>query len=303
MDNFFAGKKIFVTGGAGFVGANLARRLLEVGADVYVLARKSTDLWRLGDVFGEIEIYFSDLSDFDDIKDLVREIKPQGVFHLGASMMIHGVVLEPEKVMNINYDGTKNLLESISPNCFFINTGSYSDGVGADDFALSKRKSTEYCTEFGKNHKRPVVTLRLFTPYGPFIQKERFVYEALTNAAVGGEIKISSPDITRDFIFVDDLVDLYFAAAEKARRCCGEIFNAGSGVSTTLKEAVDIALEISGGCSEVVWKNSPRLSYDFPNVRADISKNEKLLNWKPKTSLRQGLQKTYDWLKNNLDRY
>lgn len=295
------GKKIFVTGGAGFIGANLVRRLLEEKAEIYVLARSSTNLWRLCGM-DDVRFYFVDLSDFDTMRKILSIIKPDGVFHLAASMMVRGVILEPDKVMKVNVDAIKNILECVSPDCFFINTGTFSDGE-SDDFAKSKLMGTQYCADFGKKNQRPVVTVRIFTPYGPYIQSGRFVSTILVDMIRGVDIKAGSPDVVRDFIYVDDIVDLYFAVAEKAQKNCGEIFEAGSGVSTTLKEAADIALRITGSQSQILWGNVAKLSYDSDKIKAHIGKNISCLGWKPKTLLREGLQKTHDWLKENLDKY
>lgn len=298
----FKDKKVLVTGGTGFIGSNLVRRLLQDGADVYVLARESSNFWRLDEVLEKIKFSISDLTDFTAIKKILSAIQPDGVFHLGASMMVRGVIAEPEKVIKVNVDGVKNILESVSDDCFFVNTGTFSDGE-SDDFAKSKLMGTNFCADFGKNNHKPVVTLRIFTPYGPYIQNGRFVSTIMIDMIKGADIKTGSPTVTRDFIYVDDLVDLYFAAAKKAEENCGEIFDAGSGVSTTLKEVVEEALKITESKSQILWGNVAKLPYDSENIRADIQKNLSRLGWSPKTSLQEGLKKTYDWLKENLDKY
>jgi nucleoside-diphosphate-sugar epimerase len=297
-------KKILVTGGTGFIGANLVRRLVQEGADIYVIARESSNFWRLNDVLEKIRFRISDLSDAAGLKKIIQEIKPDGVFHLGATTIMQGVITEPKKVMDVNFNGTKNLLESLNPNCeFFINTGTFSDTEGTDDYAKSKLCATQFCSDFGKNNGIPVVTLRLFAPYGSYIQRGRLMFAVLTDAMKGIDIKMSSPTITRDFIFVDDLVDLYFAAAKNATKNQGEVFDAGTGVSTTLKEVADTALAITGSQSQIIWGSLVVLSYDKKNVQADIGKTISRLGWHPKTTLFEGMQKTHDWLKENLDKY
>lgn len=297
-------KKILITGGTGFIGANLIRRLLGEDADVFVLAREKSNFWRLNEILGRIKFRISDLSNTVGLKKIIQEIKPDGVFHLGATTIMQGVIADPKKVMAVNFEGTKNLLESLNPNCeFFINTGTFSDISGTDDYAKSKLRATEFASEFGKNNGKPVVTLRLFTPYGPYIQHGRLMFAVLTDAMKEIDIKMSFPTITRDFIFVDDLVDLYFAAAKNAKKNPGEVFDAGNGIATTLQEVADNALKITGSKSKIIWGSLQKLSYDSGKVRADIEKTTSCFDWRPKITLYEGMQKTYDWLKDNLRYY
>lgn len=300
----FKNKKILVTGGTGFIGSNLVRRLLDDDAEVYLLIRASSDFWRIRDVLEKIHIHEGDLADKKSVEKILKEINPNGVFHLGATTIMQGVIAESEKVMDVNLNGTKNLLEFMNPNCgFFINTGTFSDVSGTDEYAKSKLRATEFASDFGKNNGKPVVTLRLFAPYGPYIQRGRLIFAVLTDAMRGVDIKMSSSDITRDFIFVDDLVDLYFAAAKNAKENPGEVFDAGNGISTTLKEVADIALKITGSKSKIIWGSLATLSYDAKKVQADIEKTISRLDWHPKTTLYEGMQKTHDWLKENLGLY
>ena len=82
--------------------------------------------------------------------------------------------------------------------------------------------------------KKPIVTLRLFTPYGPKNEAKRLTHMLISSAEKDAPISLTAPNISRDFIFVDDVVDLLLEASERAEDVKGEIFNAGSGVRTTL---------------------------------------------------------------------
>ncbi len=301
----FKNKRILVTGGTGFIGSNLVRRLISEGANVFILAREKSNFSRINDVLEGVRIRISDLSDASRLKKIVQEIKPDGIFHLGAITIMSGVMVEPEKVMQINFSGTKNLVEALSQTNydFFINTGSFSEIESQDDYSKSKLLSTEFSSDYAKKHGKSIVTLRLFTPYGPFIQKGRLIYNVLTNAMKGEDIKMTSPNIARDFIFVDDIVDLYFESARMAGGNKGEIFNAGTGVKTTLKEVADIALKITGSKSRVLWGVLPAVSYDSDKIQADMTRTFSKLGWKPKIDFETGLKKTYKWLRENISFY
>lgn len=304
LKTMLKGKKILVTGGTGFIGSNLIRRLIQEGAETFALVRETSNFWRLNDVLDRVHLHEGNLTDTEKIKQILGEINPDGIFHLGATTIMQGVIAEPGNVEEVNFKGTKNLLESWNPNCkFFINTGTFSDISGTDEYAKSKFEATRFCSDFGKSTEKPVVTLRLFAPYGPFIQRGRLIFAVLTDAMKGVDIKMSSLDITRDFIFVDDLIDLYFAAAEYAKENAGEVFDAGNGIAKTLKEVVENALIITLSKSKVIWGSLAKLSYDSGKTQADIAKTTSRLGWTPKTTLFLGMQKTYEWLRENLDLY
>ena len=297
-------KRILVTGGTGFIGSNLVKRLLKEGAEVFVLARESSNFGRLNEVLGKVRFRISDLSDAAGLKKIVQEVKPDGVFHLGATTIMSGFIAEQKMIKEVNVLGTKNLLEALSgiDYDFFINTSTFTENAD-DDYAKSKREAAEFCINYAKKNAKPIVTLRLFTPYGPFIQKGRLIFNVLKKAMIGEDIEMTSPGVSRDFIYIDDLVDLYFTAAECAKENIGEAFNAGSGVKTTLKEVVDSAISITNSQSKVHWGTLPVVSYDSFDIQADISKTISCLGWKPKTSFEEGLKKTYEWLKGNLHLY
>lgn len=297
-------KKVLVTGASGFIGANLVRRLIQDGAEVFVLVRKNSNLWRLNDILKKIHTHVGDLTDFKNIKKIISDVKPDGIFHLGATTIMSGVISEPDKVAAVNVLGTKNLLvafEGIDYD-FFMNTSTFTEDE-KDDYAKSKKMASEFCVNYAKQNKKPIVTLRLFTPYGPFIQKGRLIFNVLTKAMRNEDIEMTSPEIARDFIYVDDLVDLYISAALHAKANIGEVFNAGSGVEITLKEVIDSAIKITGSKSTVKWGARPVVSYDSNAVNAGISQTISRLGWSPKTSFFEGMKKTYEWLKQNLNSY
>lgn len=214
-------------------------------------------------------------------------------FVLRIYQTMSGVIVEPKKVMSINFGGTKNLVEALGEMNyrFFVNTGTFAETYSADDYSKSKKEATEFCQNYAQKNTKPIVTLQLFTPYGPFIQKGRLIFNVLVNAMSGNDIKMTSPDIVRNFIYVDDLVDLYFAVAEKAKESIGEIFSAASETSITLKEVVDTALKITSSKCKVIWGALPTVSYDTVKIDSDIQKTIICLNWKPKTTFEEGLKK------------
>ena len=114
---------------------------------------------------------------------------------------------------------------------------------------------------------------------------------------------MTSPEIVRDFIYADDIVDLYMESALRAREYQGEIFNVASGVKTSLGEVVERALAMTKSRSRVVWNALPSVSYDSDTIQADMTKTFSCFRWRPRHSFEAGLQKTTKWFKENLNFY
>lgn len=303
---------ILVTGAAGFIGSNLVRRLVAVGHQVCILVKPSTNLVRIQEVLPKITCYHVDLLDFGGLKRELEGIRPQGVFHLAASNIQSGVTAEDSEVVKTNILGTRNLLQSLSQidYDFFINLGSFLEYgpksgpikeselcAPTELYSITKLAATLYGQTVARRDNKPVITFRLFTPYGPAIQSGRLIYEVITRALWNEEISLTQPKIARDFIFVEDLLDLLLEAKDKAKDCKGEIFNAGSGQATTLEFVVNEVLKITGSKSKIKWGAFKNVAYDNEFWQADLSKTCANFAWRPAHTLSSGLAETIDWFK------
>ena len=308
-------KKVFITGATGLVGSHLARRLLADNWAVHALTRPSSDTWRLQDILPRLNIHVGDLRDRSALEKIIVEIQPQGIFHLAVSNMASGVMAPNQDVVADNLLGTVNLIDAADKvdYDFFINTGSFLEyGVKTGPvkesdkpeppelYSITKLAAEQYAHLTAKSKRKPIVTLRLFTPYGPAVQPGRLIYEIVTKALKNEDIILSSPNVSRDFIYVQDVVSAYQAAAERARDWLGETFNVGSGVSTTIGEVVDFMLKETQSTSKVQWGSHQGAVYDSDFWQADMTKIRNSLEWKPKYSLEAGLLETIKWYKTHL---
>ncbi len=310
-------KNILVTGGAGFIGSHLVRRLAAEGDKIFVLIRESTGTERLEDIKSKIELVRCDLSDCGELQKIVNKIAPEGIFHLATSPIKSGVSAEDEVLVRTNILGAANLLKSIShlDYKYCVMAGSFLE-YGAKDhpvregescapsetYGITKLAATLFGQAEARNHHKPIVTLRIFTPYGPQIQKGRLVHEAIFKALHNEEIYLTSKSVTRDFIFVSDLVDLFMEASEKAGKYAGEIFNAGSGATVTLEKFAETALQITESKSTLSWGGKKSTSYDSSLWVADMAKTFSCFKWRPKHTLEDGLQKTVEWFKGEIEK-
>jgi len=311
-----AKKTVLVTGATGFVGSSLLRGLRTSGADLHIIARTTSNLWRISDIAADVGRHTPDLSDADSVRKTVREISPDIVFHLAT---YGGSPREDNfrQIMESNFFGTVNLVNACKEAGFdlFVNTGTSSEyGIKSlpmketdclrpvNNYGISKAACTHYCQAVAQNANLPIVTLRLFSPYGDYEDRSRLVPSVILSCLQGKDPEITSRGFVRDFIYIDDVVDLYRRLTE-VRISPGDIFNAGTGVQHSVGDVVDTVIRITGKPLKAV-AGMPRRWPNEPEVwQADMSKTSTSLNWAPKYDLETGLRKTVDWFLNNQHLY
>ncbi len=285
--------RILVTGAAGFVGANLVRRLLEDGADVTALVRPGGDPWRLKGL--EVEVVEAD----------VREPLPGGfplVYHLAA----HGSYSwqrDEEAIRETNLRGTENALAAGDR---VVVAGSSSEyglkpHAPAEDeplepnsaYAAAKAEATSLALQRG------AVVLRLYSAYGAWEHPDRLVPTLLARG-LGGELPpLVSPAVARDFVHVDDVCWAFVLAAGAAG---GRVYNVGSGRQTTVAEIVEIALRLLDLDAEPRWGSMPDRAWDTETWVANPERARRELGWESRVGLEEGLARTLEWLRNEAPR-
>lgn len=315
MTSSISQKKILITGAAGFVGSHLYRRLLKEGGEIHLLLRPSSDRRRIADIISNASLHEADLRDAEGIKRIMRAVKPAGIFHLAASPVLSGATASAEELIATNFSGTVNLIQA-ARECdyeFFINTGSFTEYAITDHpvresdscepmelYSMTKLAGTLFAKALGRTEGRPIVSLRLFTPYGPDLQEGRLLHRLISSALRDQEINLTRPEVSRDYIFIDDAVELYLEAASKAQKYKGEIFNAGSGVRTTIGELADLVLQKTGSRSALKWGVFRQVVYDSDHWQADMTKTFAAFSWRPRVHFKEGLDKTIDWFRARL---
>ena len=311
--------RVLITGAAGFVGANLARALVQQGRQVAVITRKNSNLWRLSEVRGSLEQHTADLADAPMLRQIVQKVQPTIVFHTAAASVYGGQVPATESEMvQSNLLGTMNLIRAcadVNYRCF-INTGSSSEygpktepmvetdrTEPRDIYGVIKCAATHFAAAVARKEHKPILTLRLFSPFGPFDDPRRLIPTVIVAALAGRDIKLARPEIGRDYVFIDDVVAAYLAAAERARELMGEIINIGSGRQTTLEETVATLLTLVKSPSRALWGAAPGSPQDNPLWQANIEKARERLGWQPRVTFLEGLRRTVDWFREHLGRY
>lgn len=305
-----------ITGATGFIGSCLTRKLVELGHNVSILTRGEKVNWRLHDITSKLDVHVADLTD-PTLPEIVSKIKPTIIFHLATygAMPNEDVV---DKMVDVNIKGTLNLIRAVKRISFklFINTGSSSEyGMKAlpmretdilepiNDYGVSKATVSLFCQKIARIESLPIITFRLFSPYGQFESKERFVPTVISHMLKNKPLELSSPLFVRDFIFIQDVVDAYLRAVDK-NIPFGSIINIGSGKQHTLADVVDVVRERTNSPSHVAWSIQKTQSRQIEPTcwQANIELAHNLLKWGPKYSLKTGIKKTIQWMKEN-DRY
>lgn len=305
-------KRALVTGATGFVGANLARRLLRDGHEVHLLVRPGFVKWRIEEIVSQVQLHTVDFGAPDDLRRVLNAIRPDWIFHLAA----HGAYSwqnDAAQITQTNVLGTINLVEAALQCGFeaFVNTGSSSEygfkdhapleSEGLDPnsyYAVAKASATLYCRFSAQKHGVQLPTLRLYSVYGPYEDPHRLIPTLIRDGMQNRWPPLVNPNIARDYIYSEDVCDAFLRAAATPNQELGAIYNVGSGTQTSLREVVEAAREIMKIEAEPQWETMPARGWDTDVWVANIEKIRRELGWQAEHSLQEGLRATIEWTKN-----
>jgi nucleoside-diphosphate-sugar epimerase len=304
--------RVLVTGGAGFIGSNLARALLDRGDEVRVLDNFSTG--NRANLEGlDVEIVEGELRSYERVHNAVRGVDV--VYHLGALGSVPRSVQDPLTSSAVNIEGTLNVLlaardEGIRRVVFSSSTSVYgstrelptSEDSPPDPispYGVAKLAAERYCISFSRVYESfESVVLRYFNVFGPrqspFSQYAAVVPRFVVAIAAGEEIEIHGDgEQSRDFTYVGNVVDATIRAGE-AQGASGEIFKVAAGSPASVNRIADTIGEILG--KPVTRRTLPSRAGDIRDSWADLGKSERILGYRPSVDLREGLQRTVEAL-------
>ncbi len=304
--NYFANKRVLITGGCGFIGRHLASQLSRWEAKVRLFdLRKGCT--------GENEFVLGDIRDRDTLEQAI--VGCDIVFHLAALLGVERISNIPLEVLDVNLRGTINALKAAERNNVKLFVFASSSEVYGEPrripvseetspspisvYGISKLAAEAYCQAFAQSTGLKCVSLRFFNVYGPG-QAEEFVVPRFVLGLAHGD----PPNIygagkqVRAYTYIADAVrcTLLAASSEKA---INEVFNVGSLEIVTVAQLARLAIEISGKCVQPVYTHfgdgirpaSREIYIRIP----DTSKAERVLGFKSSVSIREGLTRTYEW--------
>jgi nucleoside-diphosphate-sugar epimerase len=310
-------KRVLVTGATGFVGANLARRLLRDGHEVHLLVRPQHQTWRIHDIRNAVQLHEVELADEARLTDTVHQIRPEWVFHL-AAYGAYPSQRDLRQMVQSNFIGTINLVEACLTTGFeaFVNTGSSSEYGFKDhppteqeglepnsDYAVTKASATLYCRHVAQSRRVHLPTLRLYSVYGPFEEPSRLMPTLIGYGLRRKLPPLVSPDIARDFVFTEDVDDAYLLAATCPGQELGAVYNVGTGRQTSLDEVVAVARKVLGIAAKPQWGSMARRQWDTHTWVANIQAIQRGLGWQPRFTVEQGFRAMTEWFRGVLDHY
>lgn len=314
----FVDKEVLITGGAGFIGSNLAIRLVELGARVTVmdsmLPEYGGNLFNLAPVSERIAINFSDMRDPHSLSYLVRG--KDFIFNLAGQVSHQDSMHDPMMDMEINVKAQLVLLEA----CRYHNPGvvivyaSTRQFYGHPEYlpvderhpinppdvnGINKLAGEQYHTLYSRVFGVRTIALRLTNTYGPrqLIKNARqgFIGWFVNRAITGQTVQLfGGGDQIRDFNHVDDVVSAFLAAAAEPA-CYGRYFNL-SGDKCSLKEVAELLVAATGkGTVEVIPFPEERKKIDIGNFYGNSDCFQAVTGWKPQVSLQEGLRNTVEY--------
>lgn len=312
--------KALVTGGAGFIGRWVVKKLVDEGIDVFVLdnltnsSKRNVEEFKLSTYFKDLVI--GDIKDRNLLIDLFKEMFDV-CFHLAASIIVQDSIDDPKTTFDNDVIGTFNVLEQCrktNTKIVFVSTCMVYDTTSANS-AISEEHSTKPASPYagsklaGENmvesyfhaYSLPAVILRPFNVYGPFQKStgEGGVVSIFTRNNLTGEILQIYGDgtQTRDFLYVEDCAD-FIVQAGFSDETNGHILNAGYGQDITINE---LAKLICKDPSRITHVEHIHPQSEIPKLLCDYSKAKNLLGWRPKVSLQEGLRKTEESIKQQIE--
>jgi nucleoside-diphosphate-sugar epimerase len=310
------GMRILVTGGAGFVGSRLVKKLVaQKDHELYSLKRYVTGRDVLGAELG-VKTVFCDLRDQAAVRAAIREVQPEVVMHLAAVSPVSYSFDHPNEVLDTNLTGTVNLAESCMREVpqfkhFLFASTSETYGNGPvpkredtpqspnSPYSVSKQAAEKYIFYMWGAYKFPMTVLRPFNTYGRRDNTQYLVERILVQMLRGETVKLGDPTPERDLIYVEDHADAYLACLDNPK-AIGEAFNFATGDKITVKALAEKMKELTGFRGEILWNTIPRRPLDIQVMYGDASKAKSVLGWQPKVSLEEGLRRTIDFWRRQL---
>ena len=313
----WAGTRVLVTGAGGFIGSHLAEALLLAGASVRAFIRYSSQrskgnlaaLAREGG--GRLEIVYGDLRDAAAVERAAAGCAV--VFHLGALISIPYSYENPGAYVETNLRGTFHVLEACRrqgvERCLIASTSEvYGSAryVPMDEghplqaqspYAATKIGAEKLGESYWRSFGLPVVVVRPFNTYGPRQSPRAVIPQVLLQLQKGAEIRLGNLAPRRDFLFVADTAAGFMAAA-RCPEAVGEAINLGTGREISIRDLVFLAGEVLGRKPRIVVEEErvrPPGS-EVARLMADAGKAARLLDWRPRIDLREGLRLTAAWL-------
>jgi len=297
-------RRVLVVGGSGFIGRHVVKKFIEEGYEVQSISLNGKNNY--------IDVNQSlDFTNREDVKLFFKNNFYDYIVNC-SGYIDHSVFSDSGfDIINSHFIVLLNIFSSININKLkkFINIGSSDEYGNApapqkeifrespfSPYSFSKTASSHFLQMLYLTEKVPTVSLRVFLTYGPTQDDKRFIPQVINGAIVGKKFKTSFGDQIRDFCFIDDVVNAIFLCLNNDK-VNGQVLNIGSGIPIKIKDVINQVCNLIGSGTPIFGAIPYRTGENMA-LYPDINKAKKLLKWKSKISLREGMIKTINYYKD-----
>ncbi|NWG04144.1 MAG: NAD-dependent epimerase/dehydratase family protein [Syntrophaceae bacterium] len=325
-EEVFKGKKVLVTGGLGFIGSNLAARLVALGAEVFLvdslIPEYGGNLFNITGIEQKVRVNISDVRDEHSMRYLIQG--QNYLFNLAGQTSHIDSMQDPYTDLEINSKAQLYILESCrkyNPKIKII-FASTRQIYGRPEYlpvdekhplrpvdvnGINKMAGECYALLYHQVYGIRACALRLTNTYGPHMRvkdaRQTFLGVWIRLLVENKPFEVWDGDQLRDFTYVDDAVEALLMVAQSGK-ADGQIFNLGGDSVISLKDLADLLIKVNGGGRRLIRSFPPdRKRIDIGDYYADFSRIRSLLGWEPKIRLREGLLKTLTFYRKNLKHY
>ncbi len=304
-------KKVLVTGGSGFIPANVTRRLVKEGARVGIITKYKSliDNERIRDIWDDVEVIEADIRNQDSLRQ-IAVFKPDIVVHMAAYNHVGDSFMSVSEALDVNCKGTANILEAYQDyeKFVYISTSEvygYQTEVPfvetmlpqpISPYSIGKYGGELYCQMKMSMMKKPIVIIRPFNAYGPYQSSKAIIGEVIETCLKNRPLKATKGEQTREFNYVEDLADGIMLAVKKDE-AIGNIMNLGNGEEIPIKRLILTIKELTGSKSDIQLGALPYRPTEIWHMCSNSDRARRILGWAPKTSFEDGLKKTIQWFR------
>ena len=313
------GKKILITGGAGFIGSHLSEKLLKKGNKLVLIDNfdpyydpkiKKKNLSNLINN-KNLKFYKANISNYNKLKEIFKKEKFEKIIHLAAKVGVLPSLVDIQTYEKVNVAGTLNLLElskdyGIQQFIFASSSSVYGNTKvipfrendltirPISPYGVTKLNGEYHCHFFAEEYNIYIICLRFFTVYGPRQRPEMAIHKFVRKIFNKQQIYIyGNGNTSRDYTYIDDIIDGIVKCISKPFRF--EIFNLGNSHTMKLIKLVRLIEKKLNLKAKVKFVSEQ--SGDIKHTYSDISKAEKKLNYNPSTDIEEGIEKFIYWYK------
>ncbi len=310
LEKYFAGRRILVVGGRGFIGRHLSNYLTNLGSHVTTLSITEPKEHTNGSNMGHLA---ADLRNPESLRNAIGDKHFDYVVNSGGYIDHTLYFSGGRDLVEQHFVGTMNLLDLIKGTSLkgWVQLGS-SDEYGLlkapqkensrempiSPYSLAKAVSTHFLQMLYRTENVPCVVVRLFLVYGPGQSDERFLPQVIRSCLAGEVFKASEGMQLRDFCYIDDVVEGVLLAMVK-EEAHGKVINIASGQPVTIRDMIEKVVSAIGG-GEPDYGKIPYRKGENMALYADIKLAKEILGWQPTTDIDEGLKKTIAWYRQTL---